>query len=248
MGKKPSRILGRICALGVELSVVLGATELPPPELSEPYTVTPCGQVGQIACSITPTGRTPTAADLQGLTNNLFVSFLVAHGYGPDLPSNPTFSWTPRAANANGYVIGNVVSPGGFGGFMSQFIYHAGQVLCCLSDPSNRLWDINDQNVVTGTFGFSAGTWLLFASNSDVNQLFLTFTDPTFDPNDHAAAPTYSAIDNQDRILLGRPGLDSQLYMLQPTPEPASIVFLVTVLIGCGILTRWRPKYRGVLK
>src|SRR5579863_4499276 len=145
-------------ALSLGLSGVLGATLLPPPELSEPYTITPCGQPEQVACSVTPAGTTPTAADLQGLTNNLFVNFFVARGYGPlmfSAPTPPVFGWTPRMANANGYVIGDVY--GTFAEIHTEFIYHAGQVLCCTGDSSGDfgLFDINDQNVVVGvTDGF----------------------------------------------------------------------------------------------
>jgi hypothetical protein len=243
MRTRLSRILGRICAVGVGLSAVLGATELPP-ELLEPYTVTPCGQPGQVACSITPTGRTPTVADLQGLTNSAFVSFFLPY-FGERLGPNPLFGWGPTAANANGYVIGSVSGPDLI---HTQFIYHAGKVVCCLTDEPFTLYDINDQNVVVGydpylCFLDCNGSqsppfleWLAPSGNPFL--LTLTFTDPRFDPS-AGFAPTYTAIDNQDRILL-RTG-EGQ-FLLQPTPEPTSVVLLVTVLVACGILTRWRPR------
>lgn len=105
MRKGPSGLLSRIFALCIGLAGVLGATQLPPPDLLKPYAATACGQPGQIRCNITPTGRKPTAADLQGLSSTLFYNYF---GGASNTLVCDGFSWTPTAANANGYVIGHV--------------------------------------------------------------------------------------------------------------------------------------------
>ena len=239
-------------ALSVGLSGILGATLLPPPELLEPYTATPCGQPGQVACSITPTGRTPTAGDLQGLSSTLFYNYFGG-------ASNPYicdgFSWTPRAANVNGYVIGHVT--GGCDGYDTQFIYHAGQILFSGVDAPFSLWDINDQNVIVGSIFGTPGPdggfglvddppFIAVGTTSGLLNVSLAYIDPAFATAVHGPWPTFTAINNQDDILLDGPG--QQQYMLQPTPEPASIIFLATVLAGCGILTRCRIEHRPLLR
>jgi hypothetical protein len=237
--------------LGVGLSAVVGATELPPPELSEPYTATPCGQPGQVTCNITPTGRTPTAADLQGLSSELFYNYFVSQGNS--LVCSNDFSWTPLAANANGYVIGSLTE--GCDILHTQFIYHAGQILFSGADEPFRLYDINDQNVIVGSILGAPGPdggfglvddppFIAVGTPSGLMRVALAYIDPAFATALHGPWASFTAIDNHDNILLNGPY--QQQFMLQPTPEPASIVFLATVLLGCSILTRRRLKHRAV--
>ena len=93
------RILVQIFALGVSFSGVVKATLLLPV-----YTPIACGGQGQVACSVTPTGVPPTAAQLQGLNTNLAAAYYSSMNVRNVNPASLVL--TPRFANANGYVVG----------------------------------------------------------------------------------------------------------------------------------------------
>jgi hypothetical protein len=230
--------LVHILALVLAFSGVMKATILLPV-----YTPIACGGQGQVACSVTPTGVTPTSAQLQGLTTTLAATYLNSQ---LNLNVNPTsLSLSPLVANVNGYVIGGMTDQNAV---ITQFIYHTGQVTCCTEDRPFSLADINDQNIVAGQIfsGFALIPFVGDASvmNADRNPLTLTFTDPTFARHLFGA---YTAIDNQNRILFQE--ANGQEWILDPAnpannpstvPEPSSVFLLLTVVLGVGFTMRQR--------
>jgi hypothetical protein len=206
------------------LTGTLNATVLPP------YTVIACNGAGQVACSVSSVSHTTTPGEMGLLTNQVFNNWLTAN-FGntwTSLGPNPTFSFSWVKGNNNGYIIGNYFSRG----FASGFVYRRGELSCCTTDSPFGLNDINSQNLVAGYMPGTGG----FIGDEYGRPLPLTFTGG-FQMN--AFADTFLAIDDQDRILM-RDTLQRQDFMLIPAgvPEPASIVLLGIVVLGCGAIGR----------
>jgi hypothetical protein len=205
-----------------------------------PYSVTPCGGSGQVVCSITGAGMTPTAGQLQGLNASAFDATY------PGAPADLVFSM--MSSNANGFVIGQVSSNSE--PYFTSFVFQDGVFFCCNSDDADGngfLDGINDSNLIVGTDAdFGAYLALIDPTLGGVSfysNLKLTFTDPSFDSIFYAPIPgvAFLEINNEDQILAvaGR-----QEYMLDPTPEPTSGILLLTALAGCVAL-RLRSRRRA---
>jgi len=206
------------------LTGILNATVL------APYTVTACNGAGQVACSASSVSHPATPGEMGLLTNQVFDSWLTAN-FGntwTSLGPNPTFSFSGVKANNNGYIIGNYFSRG----FASGFVYRGGQLSCCTTDSPFGLNDINNQDLVVGYMPGIGG----FVGDEYGNPLSLTFAGGF---NMSPFADTFLAIDDQDRILM-RDAFQGQDFMLIPegVPEPASIVLLGIVVLGCGAIAR----------
>jgi hypothetical protein len=76
---------------------------------------------------------------------------------------------------------------------------------------------------------------------SFLDEYSLGFIARSFTPPDGIEAYNFTAIDNQSRIL-AVDEFGGQSYMLVPTPEPASLLLLVTGLIFCAVLLRSRTR------
>lgn len=210
------------------------------------YSVTPCGGPGQIVCSVTPAGHTPTPAETAALTPSLFDSFY-ADKFGVPVTA-VTVSWFPRVANAHGYIIGDVAgdiaccSSPVSGPFNTEFVFHAGSLLCCFLDRPFSLLDINDQDLVVGVTTYPIYPAPLFASaNSAETNIPLTFTNPIY--NHILATGGFGVIDDSNRMIFVNPFVGQQ-YLLDPvaTPEPESTILFVTALCGCALLCGRRMK------
>lgn len=116
-------------------------------------------------------------------------------------------------------------------GFASSFIYHAGGLLCCALSGPFQVRDINNNGLVIGYTPL--GGWFV----DDLQDLqpnyhvALSFTDG-FRP---AIGGIFTALDDQNRILLSQ---SAQNYVLTPVnavPEPGSLGLVLIVLVGFGL-------------
>jgi hypothetical protein len=127
----------------------------------------------------------------------------------------------------------------------TEFVYHAGSLLCCTEDEPFFLSDINDQDLVVG-FGFDKGFGPLLALATDAEaNIPLTFIGPMYGFSPSAPVTFYSAIDDQDRILAKMRGQD---FILSPTPEPATVSLPITILVGCATIWLRRKKRSSLME
>lgn len=192
-----------------------------PIPLGGEYRLRQCG-AGFAPCDVAFSYRAPSAAELAGLDQALFFSFMqpILNGW-----TTGSFNWTVRDSNSNGYVIGRVEGPNNI---HTQFVFRAGQLYCCYTDAPFSLWDINDNNVIAGFSNGAFGANGPYVDGAFGFPLQLSAADRTILSNPFLVA---EAIDNQNRILIGN-GAGVGRYILEPVPEPASILLLGAVLIG----------------
>ena len=183
------------------------------------YSLTLCGAT---PCPGAPAPRTPTAADLAGLTDTAFADF-----YRPffgDLTG--PWNWSITDSNIHGFIVGFVDGPHTI---TAPFIFRGGKVLCCTIDDPARIFDVNDNDIFVGSSvpghgiigsGFFSG---FMVGNSSLMPEF-----PGVGPPDPSV--DFFAVDNAGDLWGSTHGGDINGYfMLAPVPEPAAWILLATV-------------------
>jgi hypothetical protein len=193
-------------------------------------------------CDFTPFTRTPTPSDTAGLTSDAFLQYFQSRGY----PYGGIFQWSAVGSNDNGYVFGNV-----YGGNQvhTQFIYRAGQVICCFTDEPFRLDGINDNNIVVGYDPYSGiygpvGSFVAYAGlDADLHNVYVPILpDPVAGLPSGSSVP-FLGIDKDNRIL-AQGSSNGQYFVLGSVPEPAGILLLASFLgiLALGSKQRMRSK------
>jgi hypothetical protein len=111
------------------------------------YTVRQCTVADPCDVGAGPHGGTPPAHYLNGLDNNLFVAYFELNLPGAGVTSSSVFGFQIRGSNSSGYIYGHVLGPNLID---TQFIFHAGQLLCCTIDEPYVINDLNDNNLLVG--------------------------------------------------------------------------------------------------
>ena len=200
---------------------------------SGPYFVTPCNGASQPACMV---NSILNPLPEPGITNALFQSWFSS------LPGGSTgaYSWFVTDVNSSGVAIGQVADTGLL--IDTAFIFDSGSLICCTLDDL-FLNDINDNGFVVGTspshfplnalLGYCCG-----GLNDGQNAISLTFMPPFYNGFPFT---DFLGIDSSNRILaIGQTG--TQLYELDPTPEPRTVVLFATALGLTAFLTRRRLR------
>ncbi len=196
------------------------------------YTATACGGPGQAPCAVSPASHAATGAEMAPLTDALFNNWMNGNWdpqkFGTAWPSS---TFTLSGVNAvHGFMVGEFTSSIGFA---ASFVYHAGALMCCTLSGPFQIRDINDNGLVLGFTPL--GGWFvdeLADLHADYQPESPRFTDG-FRPGINEV---FSAIDDQNRILLTQPG---QNYVLTPVPEPGS---LGLVILGLVALLGFEPR------
>lgn len=219
----------RMCVLATALSVAAFA----PHATAAQYTATMCGFASQYpgdACYVARADTVPTPADTSGLNNNLFSAFFTSHG----IAAVGGWHWDARGVNAGGYVFGDVWDDIRLA--TTQFVYRAGQVLCCTVDFPYRLNGLNDNGVYVGQNGDGSA-----ALGNELLPHAVTFALPDLlaASVDFLLSASLDAIDNDGRIsgatfagerfLLAPVTLDTAVAAV---PEPSGATLLVAALAG----------------
>ena len=198
-----------------------------------PYLVTPCNGAGQPVCNV-PFTTNPQPEP--GLTNALFQSWFGSQGI--PFGNVGTYMWSVTDVNSSGVAIGQVSDPPIL--IDTAFVFDQGKLICCTTDRL-MLNDINDNGFVVGTspFHFPLNALVGYCCggvNDGQNAISLRFMPP-FDNG--FPFTDFLGIDSSNRILaMGQ--TRTQLYELDPTPEPRTVVLFATALGLTAFLTRRR--------
>jgi len=239
------------CVIAVLIVAAIGWSN-PLPTLG-PYRVVPCDGAAQPVCIEDEfTAPASVLAHYQSLlTNQMFDTWFTSHGitcisHQPP----PAFQGCGIAesfvtdVNNSGIAIGTYYNPP----VVTQFVYDAGQIICCTVDSPFHLSDINDNGFIVGGFGtFQTYGPAAFVSyccsgpNSAQTELPLTYNLARF-PN--PSTTVYLSIDDNN-VIFARDVFTNQEYNLFPTPEPRSLALLATAFAVFAFMMRRQARAHG---
>lgn len=201
------------------------------------FNMTACGS-GIAPCDVVATRRAPTAAELAGLNQSAFLTYMAPLLNG----QTGAFNWSITDSSSSGFVIGSVSGPNSI---ITQFVFHQGQVVCCSIDEPFRLSDINDNNYIVGFNPGGPPGLLLYAPSLQPGSMtpinYSVSLDPRVTASAFASVSTFTAIDNNNRIL-GSIRFGGPDFVITPTPEPTSMALFVTAAAVLG--WQFRKRFR----